>query len=89
MPEAITTVTMNGQTAIDYSKFPNVAKGFQYAYDVRDGRVDVCVHVKNCVKRFFNDLEKSDLAVADFYFDHNKAERFLRLVQKFKHVKGQ
>lgn len=73
----------------DFSKYPNVSRAFQYAYDVKDGRRLACTYVRGAVDRFFNDLKRQDCELCSFYFDIDKAERFLRLVQKFNHVKGE
>ena len=79
---------MNGIDCFFDSKYPKVRNGYHYADQIRKGEIDVCVHVKNCVDRFFSDIEKSKQDDCEFYFDPEKAERFLRLVQRFKHVKG-
>ena len=70
---------------IHQKTFPNVYDGYQYALDVVEGRIVSCVYVKGACQRFLNDYSNFD---APFYFDPEKAEKYLRLVQRFKHVIG-
>jgi len=74
---------------IDSLKYPHTAKGIQYAKDVISGKIVSCIYVLNACQRFFKDIETSKLAVSKFYFDFDKSEKFLRLGQKFNHVKGE
>ena len=69
---------------ISKKKYPFCHSGYQYACDVIEKKINVPIAVKGTVKRFFRDLEEKD----KFHFDIDVAERFLRLVQKFHHVKG-
>ena len=59
-----------------------------FAKQVRDGESLQCNAVIDCVKRFFHDIDRMESEDCPFYFDPDKAERYLRLVQRFKHVKG-
>ena len=68
---------------IDAKKYPNCASGHQYALDVVSGKQIACVQVKNTCKRYLRDLSNTK-----FFFDLDKAERYLKLVQLFEHVKG-
>lgn len=69
----------------DIFEYPNVNSGFQYAIDVCEGRVVACKYVIGACERFLNDFNNKD---ANFFFDANIAERYLRLVQQFSHVIG-
>lgn len=68
-----------------FSEFPYVSLGLQYARDVVSGEIPACVYVVGSCRRFLSDIDKID---ASFYFCPETAERYLRLVQKFSHVKG-
>jgi phage terminase large subunit-like protein len=68
----------------DKSKYPYVSKGHQYALDIVAGKIPACIYVIGACKRYLNDLNPNDR----FYFDPDKAEKYLRLVQKFTHVVG-
>lgn len=72
----------------DKESHPFCFKGYQYALDVREGKITSCVFIKGAVERFFKDIERAKHFENPFYFCPDRAERFLRLVQKFKHVKG-
>lgn len=73
---------------INKETHPFCHQGFQYAIDVLEGRIVACVYVIGSCKRFIDDYEKSKLAVYAYYLELDRAERYLRLVQKFEHVKG-
>ena len=69
--------------SVDKSLYPYCYSGVEYARKVLYGGIITCSYVKGACKRFFEDLKKG------FYiFDLNRAERYLRLVQLFEHVKG-
>lgn len=63
--------------------YPNVAEAWDYAFQVVSGEIPNCIYVVGACKRFLDDLEKKE-----YPFDADKAERYLKLVQKFSHVKG-
>lgn len=67
------------------SKYPYCAKGHKYALDVVEGKVIACAYVIGACKRYLKDIERTD---ANFYFDWDIAEKYLRNVQKFEHVIG-
>jgi phage terminase large subunit-like protein len=67
----------------DKEKYPNVFDAYQYALDVIDGIIPNCVYIYGACKRFIKDLEENK-----YPFDADKAERYLKLTQKFNHVKG-
>lgn len=70
-------------------KYPFTYSGFQYAKRCVDGQEVISQITLATCKRFFKDLDriKND-PECPFYFDYEKSERYLTLVQKFKHVKG-
>lgn len=72
----------------DIAKYPYCYSGYTYARDVVDGKIPVGKPVLDACKRFFRDMEDQHKEDCSFYFNPDKAERYLRLVQKFKHVKG-
>ena len=70
-------------------KYPFVVSGHNYALDVDSGKINVCVHVKNAVKKYLRELDKAyNDPDYKYYFDPSKAEKYLNLVQRFEHVKG-
>ena len=70
---------------INKDKYPNVFDGYQYALDVIGGKIDACVYVKGACNRFIKDYAKPDW---DYFFCHDRAEDYLKKVQRFKHVIG-
>lgn len=73
---------------IDKKKYPFCFSGYEYAKQVQSGNILSCLNVKNCVNRFFSDISKVEYEEYPFYLDYDKAERFLRVSQKFEHAKG-
>ena len=67
------------------SKYPNCYRGHQYALDVIDKKIVACKYIISACERYLRDLNNEE---AYFYFNEEKAERYLRVVQKFQHVKG-
>lgn len=65
--------------------YPYVFKGHQYALDVVDGKIPASKYVVGACQRYLLDIEKTD---ANFYFDFDAAEKYLRLTQKFEHTIG-
>lgn len=63
--------------------YPNCYSGYQYAIDTVEGKIPNCKFVIGACKRFLKDYEAKI-----FPFDHDKAERYLKLSQLFTHVKG-
>lgn len=70
---------------IDKKKSPNVFEGYQYAIDVIENRIDVCIYVKGACNRFIKDFARDDW---DYFFSLDHAEDYLKKVQNFKHVVG-
>ena len=69
----------------DKEKYPFCHSGHQYALDIISGSIVSNIYIKGACQRYLNDLAEN----TKFYFDPDKAERFLRLAQRFKHVKGE
>jgi len=67
---------------------PNVYSGHEYALDVVFGVIPSCKYVKGAVERYLSDLNRSKNVAYNYFFDIDRAERYLRLVQKFEHVIG-
>lgn len=69
----------------DKKKYPNCFKGHNYALDIVDKKIVACKYIISACERYLRDLDNEE---ATFYFDKDAAEKYLRLVQKFSHVKG-
>ncbi len=68
----------------DPKKYPNCINGHNYALAVLSGKINANKYVKGACQRYLNDLEDPK-----YYFEVEKAEKFLRLVQRFEHVIGE
>lgn len=66
-------------------KYPNLFDGHEYAEKVVSGEIRACKYIIGACSRYLNDVVNQN---AEFYFDPEKAERYLRLVQKFHHCIG-
>ena len=64
------------------------ARVINYATGVQDGSINACVKTKWGVKRFFDDLKKTEKKDSDFYVDWNELLKFNRWSGMFKHSKG-
>lgn len=73
------------EVKFDRATHPNVFKGHGYAKDVVSGRILASKYVVGACRRFLKDLERKD---APWFFDKDAAEKYLRLVQRFKHISG-
>lgn len=71
---------------INATKYPNCFRGYIYAEDVVSGKLTNCKYVIGACERFLKEI--SDTDNPDYYFSFDKAEKFLRLVQRFEHVIG-
>lgn len=69
--------------SFDPMEHPNCSLGHRYALDVVDGTIPASIYTIGACKRYLKDLEEKK-----YPFDADLAEKFLRLVQKFDHVKG-
>lgn len=74
---------MSGSNPFKISTHPFVFSGHQYALDVVDGKILNCKFIIGACKRYLKDIEK-----AEYPFDEDKAEKYLRVVQKFNHITG-
>jgi phage terminase large subunit-like protein len=68
----------------DPKKYPNVSRGHKYAEDVVAGRILANKYIIGACERYLRDLEKD----CEWFFDADKAEKFLRAVQRFTHPIG-
>ena len=73
---------------INPTKYPNCADGYKYAEDVISGKIIANKYVIGACKRFMRDLETTQGENPPFIFRPEKAEKFLRIVQKFDHPVG-
>jgi phage terminase large subunit-like protein len=74
---------MKSSLTIDPLTHPFCYSGMEYALEVLTGVIPSCIYVKGACERFFRDIEKNY-----FILDLDRAERYLRVVQRFRHVKG-
>lgn len=70
----------------DKASLPFCWKGHDYALKVVAGEIPAATFVVGACERYLNDI--ADESNDHFYFEPKKAEKFLRLVQKFEHVIG-
>jgi phage terminase large subunit-like protein len=70
---------------IDPKKHPNCFRGHKYAEDIVSGKIAACKYIIGSCSRYLKDLENLD---AGWFFDADKAEKYLRSVQKLTHVIG-
>lgn len=75
---------MSLRNPVDPLKYPFCYDGYQYALDVVSGKIPNCIYAIGACERFFRDLKNGI-----YPFDYNAAEKYLRQVQKFHHVKGE
>lgn len=77
------------QNIFDKNKYPNCHDGHNYALDVISGNIKANKWVIGSCKRYLNDLVRIENEnECPFYFLPDKAEKFLRIVQKFNHPVG-
>lgn len=60
----------------------------KYSKDVLEGQIIACEKHKWACKRFLNDLEKEGTEMFPYFFDEEKANRFFKWFESFKHSKG-
>jgi phage terminase large subunit-like protein len=82
--------SFNTENPFDQEKYPNCYSGHQYAIDVALGKIPNCIYIVGACKRYLKDysIYKSE-EFPRYYFQVEKAEKYLRVVQKFEHVKGE
>lgn len=66
-------------------KYPFSALGHQYAIDVVSEKIVACKFIRGACERYLRDLENKS---ANWYFDWEVSEKYLRNVQRFDHVIG-
>lgn len=69
----------------DKIKHPNVARGHTYAEDIVAKKIVSGKYLFASCERYLSDVENKE---ANFYFDPDAAEKYLRAVQKFEHAEG-
>jgi len=69
-------------------EFPCVAEGFQYARDVLSGLVPACQWVRLACERHARDFARLEDETFPYTFDADRAERVLKVVQRFREIKG-
>ncbi len=75
---------MTGNRAyFDKKKYPNCFDGHKYAIDVVTGVIPACVPIVGACQRYLKDLD-----LGRYPFEPEWAEKYLRLVQRFPHIKG-
>lgn len=74
---------------VNILKYPFVHKGYGYCLDILNGVIPANIWVKGACHRFLSDLYRSrNEEDCPFYFNLAKAEKYLRIVQKFEHAVG-
>lgn len=68
----------------DPSEYPNCFAGHVYALDILSGKIPANIYIIGMCQRYLNDL-----AIGKYPFRADWAERYLRLVQRFEHIKGE
>lgn len=77
------------QNPFNKEKYPNCYDGYNYALDIVNKKIRANKWVIGSCKRYLSDLEKiNNDKDCPFYFRPEKAEKFLRIVQKFHHAVG-
>lgn len=74
----------NQENPFNPSTHPFCYQGHDYALSVVNEEIPACRRVIGACRRYLKDLE-----LGEYYFDRDRAERYLRVVQQFKHVKGE
>lgn len=69
--------------------FPNVAEALQYVRDVLTTRIPACQWVRLACERHDRDMARIDSEHFPYTFDAPKAERALRAIQMFRHIRGE
>jgi phage terminase large subunit-like protein len=72
------------RNCFDKIEYPNVYRGHNYALDIIENKIVSCKYIKGACNRYVSDIEKGI-----YPFDADIAEKFLRLAQKFSHIKGE
>lgn len=67
---------------------PYCLKGHQYALDVVSGKIVANIYIIGSCKRYLEDIERFTDSSCLYYFDEDRAEHFLKVVQRMRHVIG-
>lgn len=78
---------MNPLNPFKKSKYPFCYSGHEYALRVVSGEEPNCKYIIGACQRYLDDLENQD--TRHYFFNPDKAEKFLRLAQRFDHVIGE
>lgn len=65
---------------------PNCHAGYQYALDVVNKKIPACIYVIGACKRAIKEINNQ--YHPDWVFSPERAEKYLRVVQRFHHVTG-
>ena len=82
---AISTKRLPIVNPVNRIKYPNCYDGYQYALDIVAGKINASIYTIGACKRFLKEVGQEN---QKWRFDYDKAERYLRIAQQFKHVKG-
>lgn len=74
---------VSGINPFNPTTHPFVYSGHQYALDVVSGKIPNCRFIQGACKRYLKDIDKKE-----YPFDADRAEKYLRVVQKFSHISG-
>lgn len=86
---APTTLNVRDADLIEIAEIcPNVAEGLQYVRDVLAGRIVVCQWVRLACERHERDEARIESDDFPYTFDARRAERVLKLIQKFREIRG-
>lgn len=66
-------------------KYPFVYSGHNYALDIVSGKILSSKYILAACERYLRDVVNES---ANFYFDVDEAEKYLRCVQQFEHAEG-
>ncbi|WNM07289.1 terminase large subunit (plasmid) [Komagataeibacter nataicola] len=66
-----------------------VTRLYSYAYEVCEGKIDVCHEVKLACQRSISDLKASEDPDFPYYFDPKDGIKFERFAARFRHLEGE
>ena len=73
---------------LDPLDYPNTIIGLGYAHSVLSEPKKYNLYIQQLIQKFITDVKESLSDTSKYYFDWSKGERYLKYVQRFKHVKG-
>ena len=80
-----TSTKHSNKNPVDRIKYPNCYDGYQYALDIISGKIRASIYTIGACKRFIREINSDN---PKWRFNYDRAERYLRIAQQFKHVKG-